>query len=309
MNRKINIIVFLVVIAGIYWTSCDKIEEPLVIVNEQDIPLNIDTNLIDSVIVTEKQVLLEEFTGHKCVNCPEAAFYAHDVAEENDHRVIICTLQAGYQAIPAGTGAYTTDFNTIPGTAIFNSYGGDAAVFPPAATINRYADNNGQQIFNYFTGGGAWGTIIPDELAKESVLNLKLINNFDPETNNIYISVTSTFTQQLDGIYKVVVYIVEDNITAPQKNGNNDLPGAPEDGIDWLDYIHRNVLRDAISAVDGLNISDDGTITEGENYTQNFYYNINQEWVTANCKIIAFIYNEESQEILQVAELGIKTEE
>ena len=275
MNSKILTIICLVVITGIFWSACDKIEEPLVIVNEQDIPLNIDTNLVDSVIVTEKQVLLEEFTGHKCVNCPEAAFYAHDLAAENDHRLIICTIHAGYQALPDATGDYATDFNTIPGTEIFNFYGGDLAVFPPAATINRVKDNTGKQVFNYFSGGGDWGVIIPDELAKESVINLKLINNFDPDKNNIFISVTATFTQQLDGVFKVVVYIVEDNIVAPQKNSNYSLPGAPED-IDWLDYTHHNVLRDAISAIDGLNLSENGTITEGENYTQNFYYNINQ---------------------------------
>ena len=66
---------FTTVFIAIIWSACDKIDDPLVLVNEQNINLDLDLPF-DSVVVTHKQVLLEDFTGHKCKNCPELVYKA-----------------------------------------------------------------------------------------------------------------------------------------------------------------------------------------------------------------------------------------
>ena len=70
--NKIQIL-FILAFSALTWTACDKIDEPVKIINVQDIPDNLADTLFftDSVWVAQKQVLLEEFTGHKCVNCAE----------------------------------------------------------------------------------------------------------------------------------------------------------------------------------------------------------------------------------------------
>jgi len=50
-------------------------------------------------------------------------------------------------------------------------------------------------------------------------------------------------------------------------------------------------------------------IVPGTAYQENFTYLLNENWVTGNCNIIVYVINEESLEVLQVAELGIKIEE
>ena len=123
--RFLYILLITVLISGI-WTACDKIEKPLILLSEQIISDGeglLDTvYVVDSVYVADKHVLLEDFTGHKCVNCPEAALSAHQWAEENGHRLIIYGIHAGFYATPDATGEYTADFTCPTGNEIFSYF-------------------------------------------------------------------------------------------------------------------------------------------------------------------------------------------
>jgi hypothetical protein len=277
--------------------ACDKIEEPMMIVNVQDIPDNISDTLFfsDSVFVDQKQVLLEEFTGHLCVNCPEAAIFIHGVSAQNDHRLIIYSVHAGFYAVTESTGHYTTDFTCPAGIEIFNYFG---EPFNPTATVNRVSFNGNQVLLL-----NSWENAFHQEVSKPNVADMKLKNTWFPNLNQVLINLDVTFNGSNEGKIRVVVIIVEDHIVSPQKNNKPDLGPAP----DWLDYEHRNIVRDAITPTFGTYLSSDGTIVQGEVYSKTFFYGPATEWVTANCNIIAYVYDEDSEEILQVAELGIKT--
>ncbi len=302
MKHKFLTAIFFVLIAGFLWMSCDKIDNPLIIIEEKDVPENIDDTVFftDSVIVERKQVLLEDFTGHKCVNCPEAAMMAHDIAKANDHKLIIYNIHAGWYATPDQQGHYTADFICPTGTDLYNNF---QVYANPSALIDRVEYNG-----TWVLGQNDWPTAIDLELAKENTVNLKLKNKYYPKLNTVKISTDITFLSEMPGKYKLVVYIVENHIIAPQKNNDPDIGPTP----DWLDYEHRNVLRDAVNTTYGEYISASGDVVSGKTYSMDYFYKIDDAWVTANCNIIAYIgeYDESLNliNILQVAELGIKTE-
>ncbi len=297
-NRFPFVIIAVILLSG--WVACDKIDEPLKVVNVQNIPENIDDTLFfaDSVMVTQKQVLLEDFTGHYCVNCPTAAFAAHQWAEDFNHRLVIYAIHAGSQAEPDETGLFTADFRCPTGDELFNHFN---QPFNPSGTVNR-VEYNGNMILYYITGD--WEAAVNLEMAKDNVINMKVKNTYYPNNKAVLINISSTILQSLEGKYKIVVYLVEDHIIAAQKNNNSDIGPEPN----WEDYDHRNVLRNAVNGTFGNYISDDGALAEGETYSNEFYYTINDEWLTdtTDLNIIAYIYNEESGEILQVAELEVK---
>ncbi len=303
MKYKISILVLITGIFGMFWTSCDKIDEPVKLVS------NITTSdgfldtlyVIDSTLVTQKQVLLEDFTGQKCPNCAEAAIVAHEWSIEDDHRLIIYGVHSGYYAEPDGSGYYTADYRCETGDEIFNQY---SIAGWPAATINR-VEYNGNQILSFTNG--EWETVYQLELAKESVINMKITNIYYPNLNVVSIIVSANFIQQLAGVFKLVIMVAEDGIVSPQKNNEPSVGPSP----DWLDYVHHNILRDAVNSVNGDNISTDGTIVAGQEYSYSVDYSINENWLTdiTELNVIAYIYHEESREILQAAELTIKTEE
>ncbi len=300
MKYKFQLLLFIAILAGTFWTACDKIEDPAISIQNFTND-KLDTLFyVDSVMVNVKQVYLEDFTGQRCPNCAEAAVTAHQWAEDLDHKLVICAIHAGYYAEPQATGHYTRDYRCAAGDAIFNYY---SILGWPAGTINR-VEYNGNTVLSL----GEWDDALEIELAKDNVVNMKVINTFYPNINTVGVNVISEFNQQLDGKYKLVVLIVEDGIVSPQQNNNPAIGPSP----DWLDYTHRNLLRDNVSnTVEGEYISSNGSITTGVTYSNNFTYQINEAWLTdsTECNIISFIYQEESSAIIQVAELGIKKEE
>ena len=302
MKHKFLTIIFFSLITGLLWISCNKIDNPLIIIEEKDVPENINDTVFftDSIIVDRKQVLLEDFTGHKCVNCPGAALMAHEIAEENDHKLIIYSIHAGYNATPDPDGPYTADFTCPTGNELYQ----DFFVFGnPLALIDRIEYDGKRLLFEH-----EWSIVIDMELVKENVVDLKLKNKYYPKLNTVKISADITFLSEMTGKYKLVIYIVEDHIIAPQANNDPGIGPTP----DWLNYEHRNVLRDAVNTIYGEYISASGEVVSGETYSKDYFYKINDAWVTANCNIIAYIgeYDEALNliNILQVAELGIKTE-
>lgn len=302
MNFFVKNSFVLLLISGLFWTACDQVDEGLVVTNVQEIPQNTDTVfVIDSVIVNQKQVLLEDFTGHKCVNCPEAGLSAHEWAEEYDHKLIIYAVHAGFQAFPDPSGEYTYDFTNPTGDEIFNYFN---QPFNPTAAVNR-VEYNGNTILLFVTGD--WEAAVAEEMAKPNVLDITLLNKYFPNSNSVQINVTATAKAALAGKYKIVVMIAEDLVVRPQKNNNEEIGPVP----DWLDFHHRNVLRDAITAPFGQYVSSDGNLSEGETYYNQFYYELDEAWVsdTADYNIITYIYEEESLNILQTAELMIKKED
>jgi len=297
MKNKFTPKILLAVASFIFLASCDNIDQPLDIIDEQ---YTTDGYLdalyfIDSVIVNEKHVLLEDFTGHKCVNCPEAALAAHALAEDLDHKLIIYSVHAGYYAEPDETGNYTADFRCETGEVLYNYF---QAFANPIGLIDRVEFNGSVLI-----GAGNWETVVMQEIEKENAVDLKLRNIYYPNLNKIQIDVAAKFLFAPVGKYKLVVYIVEDGIVSPQKNNNPAIGPSP----DWLDYVHRNILRGAVNSAFGGYISADGNVVQNQEYPNQFIFDLNSAWVTSSCNIIAYVFSEDTGEVLQVAELGIKT--
>ncbi len=294
----INRILMFSAIAFSLFIACDEIDEPLVIIDRQITTDGyLDDNYVkDSVMVTTKHALLEDFTGHKCVNCPEAAIAAHDLAETLNHRLIIYSVHAGYYATPDETGNYTADFRCPEGEELYNDF---AAFANPIALIDRVKFNGAVLI-----GAGNWEDAVMVELAKENTVDLKVRNIYYPDLDKIQISVTTKFISATADPYKLVVYIVEDGIVSPQKNNNPAIGPSP----DWLEYEHRNIVRASVNSTYGGFVTSDGMVQTGTEYTNQFIFALNPLWVTANCNLIAYVYNDATDEIMQVAELGIKTE-
>jgi hypothetical protein len=301
MKTQINLTTFalLVPLFAMFFSSCDKIDEPVIVVSVSDIPDKIPDTLFyaDSVFVTRKQVLLEEFTGHKCVNCPTASLNIHDVATAYDHQLIIYNIHEDHWALPDSTGLYTMDFRSPPGKEIFDYF---QVLANPMATVNRVSFNNFLVLPPQH-----WENAFLQQLEKPDMIEIKLKNSWFPNLEKILIEVEVRFLSEAGGKFKIVVIIVEDNIISPQKNNNNSIGDVP----DWLDYDHRNVLRDAITPTFGSDLTNDGTVMAGEVYSSGYFYSPDSTWVIANCNIIAYVYHEESLEVLQVAELSVRTED
>ena len=296
--KRITYIFLFSLLFGFVWMACDKIDEPLPLINEVDIPDKITDTLFftDSTSVYHKQVLLEDFTGHKCVNCPEWAIFAHELADDLNHKLVIIGIHAGWYATPDATGDFTADLTTPAGEELYVDF--DVAA-NPIGMINRVW-YTGDQLIN----PNNWETVINEQLALEPTVGLTVKNKYYPNLSTVLINVDAVALTDIAGKYKLCVFITEDHVVSPQKN-NNELIGPTPD---WLDYEQMSLLRDDLNTTYGTYISTTGEMITGEIYNKEFAYKIDDSWVTANCNIVTYLYNEETYEVVQVAELGIKTE-
>ncbi len=309
MKKNFLFIIVTMFIAAAGWMSCQKIDEPLVVTNERDFPeIPDDTTGGDTTInnfittyVDERQVLLEEFTGHLCVNCPEAAKLAHDLAAELDHKLIIYSVHAGNFAEPVPGTLMEADYRN----PLSNTLYGDFGIFANQLALINRVDYNGA----IWVQTNDWQAAVNSELSKPNEVNMRLSNTWYPDLKVVVVDVETEFVSATNDNYKLVVYIVEDSIVSPQLNNNFEL--FPDDTL--VDYVHRNILRGAVNSTYGDFLGEEGQVVAGETYENQYTYPVSEAWVTRNCRIISYVGKQDESlnltNMVQVAELEIKVDE
>ena len=113
-----------------FFYSCDRIEQPIPVkVGGLDWDLFPGGDSADYSWPTWTQntntfqnVLLEDFTGHTCTNCPPAATIAKNLEDANPGRVFIASIHASignsFQAVEPPE--FTNDFTTESGNTYVN---------------------------------------------------------------------------------------------------------------------------------------------------------------------------------------------
>lgn len=292
---QLSIILVVLVMATI---ACDKIEEPFL----RDGSKPVDTSacpvpVFPSPPVPVQKVLLEDYTGHTCVNCPGAAVLAHDLVQQYDGRLILMAIHAGWFAQP-GSAPYDADYRTVAGTA-WDDFFGVGLLGNPNGMINRAGYSQ-----NHILGPANWAAKVALEMTRTPVITLQLITEYDEAERKLCTHARSTFLQNISEGLNIGFYLVEDSIVSAQKNNDPGVGSTP----DILDYTHMHMLRDAINGSWGAALtSADTATTSGHQIITSYPYTIPQNFNPDHCKVIVFIYRTDTWEIVQVEEVEVKS--
>ncbi len=230
---------------------------------------------------TEKTVLLEEFTGANCVNCPEAAKIVKDLELKYGKSLITIAIHAGSLAEPVEEES-KYDFNCEDGTKIekaWQYYG------KPAAMINRgdYGDIDGSPIR---TGADSWDALIEQELKKEVIFNLNTSVSYNEETRELKGNCIIIPLKNLEGDYRINIAVTESKIIDAHKVRGEDGEIKTE-----KEYEYNHVLRDMITAWDGKNIGDN--LKKDDIIEYEFSYTLPNDdkglWNAENIHIVSFL--------------------
>lgn len=281
--------------------ACDFVKQPFenIIVSGPDTTDTFEDN--DSIAI--QRILVEEFTGHTCGNCPEAA-YILDSLKKNIYKnqMILVSIHAGFFAEPYTSGnKYRTDYRTAAGDTYFNDLN---VLGTPKAMINRNRTiiNSG----NYaYTAPSQWNTIL--SALKDSTPSVQILLSFkyDESSRNLSTSVKTPVLKNLSGSYALVLYFIEDNIISWQKiYPNKPVPGYGTGDIEF--YNHKHVLRGNINGTWGETVITSGA-AKGDTLIRNYSaYNVKSDWNIDNAYIVAYLYNTATKEIIQAREKKIK---
>lgn len=300
-------VIFTAIIAfAISITSCDYVSNPY---PERNANIG-DTASCPSptfpVITTHtKKILIEDYTGHACPNCPRAARNIDTLETQNPGKIIALAIHAGGLSAPLpGHGSTTPndfldDYRSTPGNT-YDPFFKCSTSGLPSLLVNRkdYDAVNLTHLKDY----RQISSIVSAYLPEASVVDLQLSLNYDSSTRKICCAVRDSFLTAVTGTYKLVVVLAQDSIIGWQDDVDHGM--VPN-------YVFNHMLRDAITPTGAwgeplvTNSAAAGTVA-----VHRFAYIIPSDYrsiacVPKNCRIIAFIYNTATQEIIQSEEAKI----
>ena len=256
----------------------------------------------DSYVNPEKKVLIEDFTGHLCPNCPDAAREIdaiHDIYGDQIIGMAIHVSKSFARPYPASQApSFQYDFRTNWGDEL-DSYYGISAMGLPRGMVNRIGFPD-----NHKLGKDEWASTVALELKKDVDFTIHISS----DENSI--SITSEVKNNISSEYNLVVCLTESNIINWQKDGQDNIE----------DYQHNHVLRTVLMDEELSNSSNyiSGQQIEAlinydlaalEQYNIDYSTNTAElgngnagDWDASNMSIIAYIYNTTTKEIVQVEE-------
>lgn len=274
---------FLILLAfGILFSSCDKIEPPY---REDQGGGNTET-------VTRK-VLLEDYTGHTCVNCPAAAKSALELQAAYQGKMIMMAVHSGFFARPSAA-PFNNDYRSASGEA-WDQFFAVSAVGNPNGLVNRTNVSG-----NYVVTPGNWASSIAAIIEDLADLKLSIQTEYNEGNRQLKITAGGSFLNTLSGEYKLIACIVEDSIVSAQKN--NDASAGETPLI--AEYVHRHVLRETVNTTWGESVASNPA--SGNNFEMTYTISLDPKYNEEHVSVIAFVYDAESYEIIQVEEHHIR---
>ncbi len=285
MNKKLVYLLF--IIASAVFTGCSDKEDPVI---------KLDSRYLDNVygpgpefdvlVNPEKNVLIEEFTGHKCGFCPPATAMVKAWNAELGERLVPVTIHAGTLAA-VGSPPFERDFTNPDGNFYWAQIEGG---FNPSARINRVTgvQNAYPEPF--------WRDMIDEELAEAPEVAIQMITSFVSEDGIVNVHTHSQFLNNLSGNYDLVVLLTESKIVSAQEDYD-------QEPSEILDYEHNHVLHDAITPAPGMPLITNPRANDI--VLKSFSYELNSNWNPEHCHVVAFVINRSNGEVLNVVEKDV----
>lgn len=245
-------------------TACDTVSES----DRFTGPLSVEA---------KKNVLIEDFTGQRCPNCPLAAEQVSSLQQAyGAERVIAVSIHGGSLSVSENTSAI--GLANDQGQDYNNHWGVQS--WPKG-----YIDRSGNLVDFEQWGARVFSRFSVTPKADLSVSGL----TYDAATRRL------TFTAHAKGEANVTgrlqVWLTESGIVAPQL--------MPTGGTNRK-YVHNHVFRASVSAPYG----DELTLTDGETVDKTYETTLKDKWVPDKMSLVIFFWNDQDG-VMQVIDQAV----
>lgn len=238
-----------------------------------DVPINERLTYVEPPEVG-RAVLIEDYTGQYCVNCPRATEEIERLVEQYGDSVVI--------AVAIHSGPFSKDkgelspLYTEVGDQYFSRWNLSSQ---PVGLVDRLY---GPMPFSYTD----WGAGVNYEIAFKAPVAFMTDINYDVDTRKASIEVQTIGLDSTRVSGKLQVWLVEDSIDSFQL-----MP----DGSRNEHYNHMHVLRASVNDPWG----DELSVGHGEVAIKNYELLMDPAWVPEHCSVITFLYDNDG--VRQVA--------
>ncbi|MDR0205815.1 MAG: Omp28-related outer membrane protein [Bacteroidales bacterium] len=176
-----------------------------------------------STTIQPKGILLEEFTGIHCGNCPQGHEIAGNLLNANENAYVIA-IHSGFFAIP---NVGEPDFRIPEGEIIDNEFGVNNFGYP-SGTINRHSFGDDIIIYR-----GSWIKSAKAIHAEDAPVNILLTATYNGNNRKLSVKAEGYYTMNVEeNSHRLNIAVIQNNIVGPQ----NGMGGGS-------DYVHNRMLR------------------------------------------------------------------
>lgn len=225
-------------------------------------------------------VLIEDFTGQNCLNCPVAADTIASLQRQYGDSVVIAVGIHGGPLARYST-ATALGLRTAEGDAYVENWG--VANTLPKGMVNRSGG-----IRNY----DQWPTAVREAASAQSVLRLGGTATFDAQSRQLTVSLTALSADDMADA-RLQLWLTESGITAMQR-----MP----DGSLNRDYVHNHVLRSVVNGLWGESLP----LAAGVEQRLSRSVAVAPEWRPEQLAVVAFVYTDAG--VQQVVELKVRNQ-
>ena len=255
--------------------GCDYIDQPRK-------TIEVPTDPVDS---TDQKVVIEDFTGHLCKNCPKATKTAKEVEAAFPGRVhtlaIYSKIGNSFNNINAD---YPTDFTNDDSDAIFDYFNKTYSM--PLGMVNRkdYSIN-----LTHLKAYGSWPQEAAPFVTLKTPLQIVIVPSYNASNRLSTLTVRTHAIQTVAGPLKIAAFILEDGVVSPQLQ--------PDDTRD-PNYVHNHILRVSYNSAFGEELTG-ADYPSGQNIVKTFSKTVDPAWVEGNCTALVMVYNDNTKQIIQ----------
>ncbi|MGM9795579.1 MAG: Omp28 family outer membrane lipoprotein [Candidatus Aphodosoma sp.] len=268
MNFK-KVFLFLLILPFMY--SCEVIKE--------------DDRLIEVELApSNRVVLLTEFTGWACVNCPDAAAVANEIIGLCPDNIIVVGMHPdGHGFTELDPNGKALDLRSKEAMDYLKFYGGSQSTGLPAGVINGTKfDGDYIQVYN------KWTAIVMAQRAIEPSYSVSLAKSGSDRDYTIKVNINPLIDNPSDNV-SLQLWLLESNIIGLQRL---------HDGYDE-NYHHNHVFRKCLNSLWG----DELGIISAE-MEKEYSVTIDEAYVPENCSVVAVLINTDTKEVFQAAEIA-----
>ncbi len=238
-----------------------------------------DERLIPMTIQSaERTHVLVEYTGFRCVNCPEAEKTSSTLKQMYGDQLVVVAMHPKSNPFTQGNFDYTCP----EADECYLMMGGTATTSFPTGNID-FVKNDGR----YFIDHLEWTGKLQTAMHSTSAPHLHVAAVADKQSRDVELTIRATAPQPLD--VRLAVWLTEDSIKGVQ---------AMPDGKVNTAYYHRHVLRDALNDQPlGWEISI-GPVEQNAAY----HYSLPDGCEAEKCRFVTLLFDKNDSHILQAYE-------
>lgn len=262
MNTTNKIMKFAIALAALSLGACDKIAE--------------DERYIEHERPDyDHKVLVEEFTGQLCINCPDGHEALSNIKKLYGDNVVAVSIHAGQLSlVDPFYGLRTPEGNTYAANWGVQSY--------PCIGVNR----QGKVVNNI----SQWQDAVMQQCGSVADVYISLDAFVKDDELKVHTFISPSKTMKA----KYQIWLTESNVKAMQMLMDNSYD---------FDYTHNHVYRASINGVGGEDVDLQNAVFLNMEHTFTLSKNMKQD----NLSVVAFIYNEDG--VLQVEERHVEKED